>query len=132
MKTTIALATAALIGLTAAPGFATDKTTTETSTKVMQDANGNYEKKVSEETKTPNDTMTNESKTKTEMDGKGNSDAMTTTEHTNDPSGLFNKEKTTTKDEVKAKNGKVTHKHKKRVNGKTTEDTTTTSPAPAQ
>jgi hypothetical protein len=132
MKKTFALlATAAIIGLTAPAFAADDKTTTETSTKVTQDASGNYEKKATEETKSPTETTKNEEKTKTKVDSAGNADTTTTSEQVTDPNGLFNKTKTTTKDEVKHKDGKTTHKHKKKVNGKTVENTTTTAPSDA-
>ena len=129
MKHSFILA-AAVIGLTpAGAAFAEEKTTSESQTKttVEKDTDGNYHRKQVRSTKnTDTEGTTVSTETKTEIDSKSNGDGekTVTTKTSTDPKGLLNKSTTTTQDSVKYKNGSVEKAHKRKVDGKTIEETT--------
>ncbi len=119
----------AIAGVTlGAPAFAADKVTSETDThsKVESKSDGSYEEtsKAKQVRTDASGKSSAETKVDVNVDKTGEREKTTTTTQVDDPKGLFNKSKTVTKDKVKHKDGKVTVSHKKKVNGKTTEDHT--------
>lgn len=126
-KLHVLLASAAALTL-AAPAFAADKETYKSETKVEKDTDGDYKAKT-ETTKTDaaGTTTSVEKKVDIDVDKHGNVDKTVKTEETVDPKGLMNKTTTKTTDTEKTKaDGTTETSHKKKVNGKTVEDTTTT------
>jgi hypothetical protein len=129
MKKTFALLASVAAFSLGAPAFAAD-TAAKVETKVEQDSKGNYDEKTkTEKTDAAGTTVSTEKKVDVDVDSKGNVEKTATTKETTDPKGLMNKHTEKTKDTVKTKHGKTVHKHKKSVNGKTTENTTTETPA---
>ena len=127
-----ALAVTAVI-LAATPVIAAE-VSAETKTKVEQSEDGSMKKQSSaESTDAAGTTTKSEVKIEKDVDSSGSTDTTLTKEKSVDPKGLMNKTSTKVKEEVKvdAKTGKVKHKIKKVVDGKTVESKTTTS-APAE
>lgn len=124
-KTSMLLVTVAAFALSA-PAFAADTTSYESNTKIEKDADGDYSaKSKTENTDSAGTTSTSEKKVDVDVDSKGNVDKTVKSEETTDPKGLMNKKTVKTKDTAKTKaDGTVETKHKKTVNGHTTESTT--------
>lgn len=123
----ILLTTVAAMALTA-PAFAADKESYESKTKVEKSANGDYsEKTTTEKTDMSGTTTSSDKKVSVDVDSNGNTTKSVKTEEVTDPKGLMNKEVTKTKDTEKMKDGSVETSHKKTVNGKTVEDTSTST-----
>lgn len=124
MKKTYALLTMASALAIAHPSFANDKETVKSETKVEQDASGNYERKSSTERTDANSTTTQQdSKVKVDVDNDGSVKKTVESETSVDPKGLMNKSSVKTTDTVEQKDGETTVKHKKKVDGKTVEET---------
>lgn len=128
MNKTILLITAAAGLALAAPAFAEEVTTeSKATTKVDRDSDGSYtEKRTTTQSRKDSEGTNVSAKTTVEVeaDEDGNVEKTVKTEQVRDPKGLFNKEKTVVTDKVKAKDGEVETTHKKKVNGKTVEETT--------
>jgi hypothetical protein len=103
---------------------------TKSKTTVKQEADGDYHRKQTtstEATDASGTTTSLETKVKVEADEDGNAEKKVTTETVIDPKGLMNKSKTVTTDTVTQKDGKLETTHKRKVDGKTVEDTKETS-----
>ncbi len=135
MNKLLALLAVTTAVVTTAPAFAAD-VTAETKTSVKESPDGSMKKEVSATSTDAAGTTTKaETEVKKDVSSDGSTDTSVVKETSTDPKGLGNKETTKTKDEVKvdAKSGKTKHKHKKVVNGKTTENKSTeTAPAANQ
>ncbi len=111
------------------PAFAVDTETSESSTKVQQDSNGNYSNKTSSQsTDAAGTTYTKDQKKTVDVDSSGNKDINSTTVETKDPKGLMNK--TTVKKMHHSKtnsDGTVDTSNKTVVDGKTVESNTETT-----
>lgn len=122
-KKYILMASAAFIAFSA-PAFSADQTTTETQSKVTEDANGNYSEKDSTIKSDSAAKTTDETKFNAQADSKGNVDKTLETKQTK-KTGMFSKDSVKTKDTQKANSdGTVESSHKKTVNGTTTEEST--------
>jgi hypothetical protein len=128
MKTAMLLTTAAALALSA-PAFAAEKEKYESKTKIESDAKGNYDAKVkSEKTDMDGTTSKFQKKVDVDVDSKGNTDTTVKTEESRDPKGLMNKSTVKTTDSEKMKSdGTVETEHKKTVDGKTVEDSKSTT-----
>jgi hypothetical protein len=113
----------------AVPALAEEKTKYKSETTVEKSASGDYEKKTKVERKDPSGKESVETKTNIDVDADGDAEKTVETKSVNDPKGLMNKETVKTEDKEVHKDGQVTTQHKKKVNGKTVEDTESTSPA---
>ncbi len=99
----------------------------ESKVSVDKKDNGDYKATTkTSHTDTAGTKTTSDSKVKIDVDKDGTIDKTTKTEETTDPKGLMNKTKTKIKDEEKTHtDGTVETSHKKTVDGKTVEDTST-------
>jgi hypothetical protein len=124
-KTFIAFATLTAIALSGA-AYADDKASIETkaTTKIEKDNDGSYteKRKITEESKDDTGKTSRETTVKASVEEDGDSEKTVKTEIVNDPKGLLNKEKTVIKDTAENKNGTLTTKHLKKVNGETVEE----------
>jgi len=125
---TILLASVAAFTLSAT-AYAADPETYQTNTKIDKDSNGNYaEKDVTTKTDSAGTTTTFEKKASVDVDAKGNTDKSTTTKKVTDPAGLHNKQTVTTSNTEKVKDGVVKTSQEIKVDGKTVESKTETTP----
>ena len=108
----------------AAPGYAADKETYKSETKIEKDSKGNYESKANvSKTDMEGTTTKAEKKVDINVDSDGETKKTVTTEESTDPKGLMNKTTTKTKDTEKThSDGTAETTHKKTVNGKTVEE----------
>ena len=112
-----------------ATAYAADKETYQTDTKIEKDSDGNYNKK-EKTTKTDaagTDTSF-EKKSTVAIDSEGNTDKTTTTKAVTDPKGLMNKTTVTTSNKEKVKDGLVKTDQEVKVDGKTVESKSVTTP----
>ncbi len=123
-KTSIVLATVAALAFSSAAIAAEAETTTKAS--IEADSKGNMDKKVKTTSTDSAGTKTvTEKKTSVDAKADGSMDKTVKTEETVDPKGLMNKTKTKTKEEVKTDASGNEMMHKKTVDGKVVEETTT-------
>jgi len=101
----------------------------KTSSKVQKDSEGNYiEKDITTKTDPDGTIISFEKNATVAVDSNGDTNKSTTTEKTTDPTGLMNKTTVKTSDTEKTSDGVVTTTQDVKVNGKTVDSQTQTSP----
>ena len=125
MTNKLGLIIAAATMLTAPQVFAAETIKSSTETQLQREDNGDYKAKTVIEKQDATGTDTKEETTsKLKTDSDGNVSKTETTETVTDPKGLMNKKTTKVTDEVADKDdGTRKHKHQKKVNGSTVEET---------